>query len=73
MRDRHVSHRSGNPAASRTDLFYSVFITRADKLDADMLAGVLLAAAQSKDTGRQEAWRRKRRVRFLQPLPQGGS
>ncbi|HTU12646.1 MAG TPA: conjugal transfer protein TraD [Allosphingosinicella sp.] len=66
-----------------------VIATGADVLDAEVLAGALLAAAESKDTAAKEAWRRRGAAFFPRgarrtaggaggnsgsgPTPQGGT
>lgn len=44
-----------------------VVATGADALDAETLAGALLAAAGSKDSAAKEAWRRRGAVFFQRP------
>jgi type II secretory pathway component PulK len=44
-----------------------VIATGADALDAETLAGALLAAAESKDTAAKEAWRRRGAAFFQRP------
>jgi hypothetical protein len=44
-----------------------VIATGADALDAETLAGALLAAAQSKDSAAREAWRRRGAAFFHRP------
>jgi DNA-binding protein H-NS len=45
-----------------------VIACRADGLDADTLAGALIAAAESKDAATKEAWRQKGAAFFQRPL-----
>jgi len=44
-----------------------VVATGADALPVEMLAGALLAAAQNKDAGTKEGWRKRGAVFFQQP------
>jgi hypothetical protein len=44
-----------------------VIATKADALDADMLAGALIAAAECKDQAEKEAWRRRGAALFQRP------
>jgi len=44
-----------------------VIATGADALDAEMLAGSLLAAVESKDNATKEAWRRRGAALFQRP------
>ncbi len=43
-----------------------VTVTRADTLDLDVLAGVLIAAVEAPDTEAREAWRAKGQAFFQQ-------
>ena len=44
-----------------------VIATGADALDVDVLAGALIAAAESKDASQKEAWRRRGAALFQRP------
>ena len=48
-----------------------VIATRADSLDAETLAGALLAAVQSKDISQKEVWRKKGAGFFRRPSRKG--
>jgi hypothetical protein len=52
-----------------------VIATGADALDAETLAGALLAAAEAKDSAAKEAWRRRGAAFFQRPArrPAGGA
>ena len=52
-----------------------VIVTGADALDAEVLAGALLAAVESKDNAAKEAWRQRGAAFFQRPArrPAGGA